>query len=779
MPIIEFATASELLEMIEAGNTQVAGMTMEEAAIALGATESSNIIYYTSASSTGGNVIQITEGTASGVYQAAAGDGIVSSSGAISTGPTKVANLSTASKAGTTGVVGILTIALPTWVAMAAPLIGVKIGADLYQSNPELWTEISQRLAPWAWDYADLMIGAVDADGQVYIDDEAIKELDRLFKEKNIGREGYQSSLDTYPMIQPISASDSITGVYSDGRVTTATASPYEHITGYGCNQGDLYYIKTSKTKQVGSTSYTYQGKTVYYSAGRTGIFPYPSDVKYTSPINYTYERVEPREKGELAWTVEYGTPTGGFPEGTSEWDGDVVDYTEGQIQVGKTLGGEVVPYDKVALPNIGDPPGTSIDPEVKPNPQTPSTEPEIEPFISPEVQPNKFPSEVKAPDSATETAPLPNPNPKTDTEIDPDLDPSRQPESDPEPAPTIPETPPTSTGDSPDIIFPIAPIDFPSIVTSGSGLIHVYNPTPEEMISFGQWLWVTYADPDIQKIWNNPFDGVISAHELYATPYTEGRDNIRSGFLVCPTSADLVPVRYTTINCGSIAIPEYYANYLDYSPYSKAYIYLPFIGIVEVDVDDIVGHGVNITYHVDSYNGSCIAQITVAKQDYSNTVYQFSGNCAVELPLAGGSQAAIRAGLISAAATGLSSAVGGIASILGGNIGGGISGIAYGLGGAVSHAVSQKSTVQHSGTFGASYGAMGIKKPYIIIRRPIEKEVDNYNVEYGFPAHKRVKIGDCEGYLRVREVHVVSPTATDEEKVKIEEMLKEGVFVT
>ena len=298
-------------------------------------------------------------------------------------------------------------------------------------------------------------------------------------------------------------------------------------------------------------------------------------------------------------------------------------------------------------------------------------------------------------------------------------------------------------------------------------------------MISFGKWLWVTYADADIHKIWNNPFDGVISAHELYATPSVSGRDNIRSGFLTCPTTANLVRVRYTQINCGSVVMPEWYSNYLDYSPYTKASVYLPFIGIVELDPDDIVGHGINITYTIDSYNGSCIAQITVAKQGYNNTVYQFSGNCSVELPLAGGSQAAIKAGLISAAATGITSVIGGVASLLTGNIPGAIGGIAHGVGSAVSTAVSQKSTVQHSGSFGASYGAMGIKKPYLIIRRPIQKQVTNYNEDYGFPAHKRVLIGSCSGYLRAKEVHVVSPTATDEEKSMIESLLKQGVFVS
>lgn len=334
----------------------------------------------------------------------------------------------------------------------------------------------------------------------------------------------------------------------------------------------------------------------------------------------------------------------------------------------------------------------------------------------------------------------------------------------------------------------------YPSIVpASGSGLIHVYNPTTGEFVSFGNWLWVTYADATIDKIWNNPFDGIIGAHELYATPQTDGSDNIRSGFLVCPTTAALVRQRYTEIDCGTIIVPEFYGNYLDYSPYSQAYIYLPFIGINEVSIDDIAGHAVNVRYRVDAYNGSCIAMIFVAKDGYQNLCYQFAGNCAVEVPLAGGSQAAIKAGVMQAEAYARSSMIqaganlfGGIGSALMGNLGGVLSSLggiasAYGSAQAGMEAarVANKSSVQHSGQFGASHGAMGEKIPFIIIRNPIQVKVVNYNEDYGFPAHKRVIVGGCRGYLRVREVNVISAHATDDEKLAIEIALKNGVYVS
>lgn len=380
---------------------------------------------------------------------------------------------------------------------------------------------------------------------------------------------------------------------------------------------------------------------------------------------------------------------------------------------------------------------------------------------------------------------------------------------------------PPFMPGTPIDPDDPSAGSSYPTIVpSSGSGLIHVYNPTPAEFVAFGHWLWVTYADATIDKIWNNPFDGIIGAHELYATPGVSGRDNIRSGFLVCPTSANLVPNRYTEIDCGTVVVPEFYGNYLDYSPYSQCYIYLPFIGINEVSIDDIVGHAVNIRYRVDSYNGSCIAMIYVAKQNYRNLCYQFAGNCAVEVPLAGGSQAAIKAGMMQAEAYGRATvqsaqiqktakigtgivqgahagagagAFNPIAGIVGGLLGGLAGGTAGYIQGAADYGaaklsagamqeaarVANKSSVQHSGQFGASHGAMGLKVPFIMIRNPIQVKVVNYNEEYGFPAHKRVIVGGCTGYLRVREVNVISAHATNEEKIAIEEALKNGVYVS
>ena len=420
--------------------------------------------------------------------------------------------------------------------------------------------------------------------------------------------------------------------------------------------------------------------------------------------------------------------------------------------------------------------------PNSEPSPD-PQQDPKPGEITSPERQIRRFIEPWPLPDPKTTTDPYnPTPNPWEPNDPPPPSDDPTQPKPTQPSDPPVQPTEPPPSGLSPDPLPPTIALPF----SSTTGLISVYNPTQGELLSFAQWLWVTWQDATIDKIWNNPFDGVITLFELYCTPTIVGRKNIRSGFLDSGVAADTVS-RYTEIDCGSIGIPEYYGNYLDYSPYSKAFIYLPFIGVVEVSVDDIVGHCVNITYRIDEYNGSCIAMITVAKittvngeeVEYSNLLYQFSGNCAVELPLAGGTQAAIRAGMIQAASYGITGAIGGIASMLSGGIASGVSQVANGVGSAIGSVVSAKSSVQHSGSFGASYGAMGGKIPYITIIRPKQIQVPNYNILYGYQAHKAVNVGSCTGYLRCREVHVHSSTASNEEKTLIEQLLKEGVYVT
>lgn len=677
--------------------------------------------------------------------------------------------------------------------AAVAPLLGVSLGVGLYESNPEFWTKLSQKLLPFCYEgtteipgWLDIVESAIHPgqyETHAVIDKRIVDAIKDFFDEEGIGQaSGYIS-----PLIpdETIKARTSFVSTPGSGYGTTVFEA---HVLATNTVNQSLFKIiaasdnrsdvltTTDLDYQVTRTytlnsSYTYDGRTVYY---RT----------MTWPMNSTVPDNDSRAgEQKMAWTIVYGTPIGGFPEGTSEWQGNspaleaymksIIHYVEDPNNPG-----QFIPEENDGIEITLQPKDTSI-PSGQPYP---SVDPSVEP------NPNATSNPASALSNLTNSAPGTNTNPAEEPQPEPETDPSIP---NPTIAPVIPidppgpggtEPPPPDEGSSPPVIPPIIPLPFS---TTNDGLISVYHPTDAQLKAFASWLWVTYADPSIDKLWNNPFDGVIGLMEIYCTPTDVGTKTIRSGFLDSGVTSAIIS-RYTTIDCGTIFVPEYYRNYLDYSPYSKCHVYLPFIGIVELNVDDIVGHGVNITYRIDEYNGSCIAQIKVAKYTevngeavtYDNIMYQFSGNCAVELPLAGGTQAAIRAGMIQAAAYGLSSVIGGIVSGVSGNIGGAVSQIGYGAANAIGSVVSAKSSVQHSGSFGSSFGALGCKTPFITISRPKQISVYNYPDLYGYPAHCAVTVGSCTGYLRVREVNVRSATASDEEKALIESLLKEGVYV-
>lgn len=830
---VTYMNGAQLQAAIQVANQAVSGMTYAEATAALGGaaqtqTGGAQIIQFPLAQVTGGTPVTLeaqyaaqtweywqTVGAATGTTAigAAAGAAVSWAQGAlIGTGT------------GLAATAGLLTLSVPTAVAMAAPLLGVGLGYALYDTNPELWYNIAEGLVDYTTQATQTVSALIDEAGNVLLDSAFVQKLKQLFEENDVPVYNPESNGGTasggglsFDYISSSTLIESKSGYVGIESQFIVSINGYPTAFWTGTNTG-ISFMRSNGTAYTPSGTKV-SGTNVYQrSAG--------SSSWYATPLPETNLTIS-----QIASIIENGTitPAGTeYPEGIEGWKNSSWNpsssTTYPTVPVYDPSTGTTRPYYPVT-PYIGDTPGTTIDPNTTPqqdptSPITPQEWPIIEPYITPVVNPEiQFPDteefsqlnpdELVNPGASTDPIYVPAPN------LDPALDPSEIPVSD-----SVPdeEGPPPSSGTSPPFIFPVPDVPFPSIVPQGSdtpvtsgspGFIQVYNPTPSEFIAFGRWLWVTYADATIDKIWNNPFDGVIGAHELYATPSKDGYSTIRSGFLDSGISSIIVRQRYTQINCGSIVIPEYWGNYLDYSPYSQAYIYLPFIGIMAVDVDDIVGHAVNVLYHVDSYTGSCIAQITCARTGYSNTLYQFSGDCSVEIPMAGGSQAAIKAAMIGAnayqnaanisAGMSLLGGIGsGLASGIGSALGGKpIGGIAHGIGQAIggitsavsqraygeaqhtAAMVSQKSTVQHSGSFGASHGAMGIKKPYIFIRRPIQKVVNNYNRLYGYPAHKMVVIGDCTGYLRCREANVQSSLATEEEKSLIEQLLKSGVYVT
>lgn len=315
---------------------------------------------------------------------------------------------------------------------------------------------------------------------------------------------------------------------------------------------------------------------------------------------------------------------------------------------------------------------------------------------------------------------------------------------------PKFPKGTPTPNGNSPEILAPT------SGVSSGSKLYSVYNPTQANLDALGSYLWTENIIDKIEQFFkNSPLEAIISLHMVYCTPSTGTAKNIYLGYLDSGVSAATVTSQYEDIACGYVDIPEMYGNVLDYKGVTVQ-VFLPFIGFKVLKTKEVMGKRLEVDYKVDVYTGVCLAMLYIVSANTRQLLYTFEGNCSVQIPLTSSDRTRIISGLITA---GVSAFTGNPAGVVGGIASMGIN-------------------IERSGGFSGNAGAMGVKKPYVVISRAIDAQASHYNTMYGYPINKYGYLQNFRGYTRVQSVHVDIPDATSEEIIEIESLLKEGIII-
>lgn len=342
----------------------------------------------------------------------------------------------------------------------------------------------------------------------------------------------------------------------------------------------------------------------------------------------------------------------------------------------------------------------------------------------------------------------------QTDTEVDPTTGEKVLPTT-----PTDEPTQPPATGEG------SAPV--PALPSgSASSLWAVYNPSQAQLNSFGAWLWSSDFVEQLKKLFADPMQAIIGVHKVFATPHTGGSQNIKCGYLDSGVASAVVTSQYTTVDCGTASLREYFGNVFDYDPFTKVSIFLPFIGIVPLNTADVMRSTISVKYRVDVITGACLAEVSVSRDGGGGILYTYGGSAIVTYPVSSGSYVgAVQAALSTAIGIGSAIATGGAS--LGASAG-------MVLGG-LSHAKTQ---VQHSGQFSGSSGAMGGKKPYLIVSRPQTRTPSKIGEYKGIPSNAIHKLSSCTGFVKVNEVHIKSKSAYDNEIQEIESLLKSGVII-
>ena len=325
----------------------------------------------------------------------------------------------------------------------------------------------------------------------------------------------------------------------------------------------------------------------------------------------------------------------------------------------------------------------------------------------------------------------------------------NRDPDSDPNPVPSL-----------------------PSVSATDTGFITLYNPSLAQMKSLASYMWGQNFDINLfKKVVADPMDTILGLSIVPVAVQSGGVQNVKVGNIDTGVSMTKASSQYIELNCGTIALKEYWKAYLDYSPYTRISIFLPFIGSQELDVDILQSTSVGVVYHIDILNGGCIAFVT----SDGDVIAQFSGQCAVSVPVTSKDFTQTIMALTSLVAGGVGVvATGGLSAPVSGAM---IAGVATASANTANNVISSKPTFAKSGNVSGSNGLLGVQKPYLIIEKPKQCVPKYQNTFTGYPSYITSKLSLLTGFTQVQDIHL-DVACTDEEHNEIMGLLHSGVIL-
>lgn len=317
--------------------------------------------------------------------------------------------------------------------------------------------------------------------------------------------------------------------------------------------------------------------------------------------------------------------------------------------------------------------------------------------------------------------------------------------------------------------------------------------PTGEEIERYNQSVFLT----------QNPIDCIISLKQFpLELPFSVSQ-NIKLGSYTCNTTG--APLLYSTgiysfifsNSLNNTVYPVYDKSFLDYEPYTRCELTIPFCGTVEIPVSYIYNYdSVEVQLVIDYITGACTAYI----QSNGITIDSVQGNCAISLPVSGIQAATLDSQIHTAATERNKSALSGGFGLIGG-----LAAVAIGIGtGGVGAAVMGGLAAVASGAnmiyndkkieydlqhmqmpikqVGAASGAISLTYDMRCKMRITRPKLDNYNPEVyantvGFACLLNGNVRDFHG-LTSGIIKLDNVPCTAEEKNYITSMFTNGIYL-
>ena len=252
-------------------------------------------------------------------------------------------------------------------------------------------------------------------------------------------------------------------------------------------------------------------------------------------------------------------------------------------------------------------------------------------------------------------------------------------------------------------------------VVNKRTNFYTVYAPTDENMKQINSAVFIGN---------NDVINKFISYKKFWCKIPTDGTAKMKAGNYDFKFEAPVVHGNIIDVSCGSVNVEELYHSLLDYSPFSRLTIYLPFIGFIDLDDKMVMGKSVRVNYRVDVLSGRCLAEIyTMIDDNTESCIASYAGTIASDEPLSQGQ-------------------------------------------------------VNYKGGYELMTSMqLGELTPFILVNTQVPLDNGSVNLD-GLPVEEVKRVGDCTGYIRYSFINASGCSGTDAEKTEIENLLKSGINI-
>ncbi len=316
-----------------------------------------------------------------------------------------------------------------------------------------------------------------------------------------------------------------------------------------------------------------------------------------------------------------------------------------------------------------------------------------------------------------------------------------------------------SGTGDS------IGIPSLPTLSAVDTGFITLFNPSIAQLQALANYMWTNpLFDPaNWRKIFADPMDAILGLSIVPVNVPSGGTGNVTVGNISTGVAMTKATAQYVEVDCGTLDVAEYWGAYLDYAPFTKAEIYLPYCGTHPVSTDDVMNKSVHVVYHIDILSGACCAFVKCG----DSVLYSFVGQCSCSIPITGNDWTNVINGALN-----IATSIGSMVAT-----GGATAPLAVGSIASTSYNTI-KPSVEKSGAMGGMGGMLGIQVPYLILTRPKQALPRSQNKYIGYPSFITKKLSDLQGYTEVESIRIANINATNDELNEINSLLRNGVVL-